>query len=144
MQLVLSLIIAAVVIIILVIAVAFVWYEMGWQSFSGTNNSNMSWGGNGADVANMRFKGCIFTVKLPNGKTVTQNVTTVLNGMAVAYVDSPKPQSTLALVRPLNPFSFVIKGFNTPDVVPDPSVPLWANATVTLVGKVKTLSPLSL
>jgi hypothetical protein len=138
MQVALSLIIAAVVIIILLIIIAFIWYEfMGWGPFTGTNGSVMSWDSD--DVAAMRFKNCIFTVSRPDGTVATKDVSSILNGMAVAYEGSVKPPSSLALARPLNPFSFVIKGFNTVDVVPDPSIPLWANSKVTLTGKMRTL-----
>lgn len=73
------------------------------------------------DVSRLRFKNCTFTIKDTNGKTSSQDVTAILNGMAVAYAptknstdDNGKPTNpaTLDLVGPLNAFSFVISGVN--------------------------------
>jgi hypothetical protein len=45
----------------------------------------------------------------------------------------------LTLTRPLNPFSFVIPGFNDSATVARPDAPEWKSATVTLTGSWKTI-----
>jgi hypothetical protein len=52
----------------------------------------------------------------------------VLNGMAVAYRGGTNNPAMLALIRPLNPFSFQIAGFNDRATVPDPTVAPWCSA----------------
>jgi hypothetical protein len=79
----------------------------------------------GDDVSRLRFRNCVFTVKRGDGVTKTHDVTAVLNGMAVAYKGGYNNPQMLTLVRPLNPFSFVIPGFNDRATVADPSARPW-------------------
>lgn len=113
---------ALVVTLLLVVAFCFVqYYCVGWQTFSFKIGDAATWSpANGKTKDYLRFKNCIFTVTAPNGVSQSKDVTVNLNAMAKAYgnleVDSSfsvKPSTTsLSLVRNLNPFSFIIKGFN--------------------------------
>lgn len=110
---------AAVIVLLLVVATAWGWWHLtGWKSFSYSIGDTVSWtAAEGSDVSSLRFKNCKFTSKKTTGDSKTIDVTAVLNGMAVAYegADSTPGFSiptTLPLVRALNPFSFIITGFN--------------------------------
>ena len=97
--------------------------------------------GQGKNIASLRFKGCIFTVVDPAGKKHTADVTTVLNGMAVAYRGAvSKIPSALYLDRPLNAFSFVIPGVNDKATVTTSAMAkTWANCATTLAGDARTI-----
>jgi hypothetical protein len=96
----------------------------------------------GENIAALRFKGCTFTVVDPTtGETHSADVTTVLNGMAVAYRGaSSKIPTVLHLDRPLNAFSFQIPGVNDSATVTTPEgAKKWAASATTLTGSVRTI-----
>jgi hypothetical protein len=156
-----ALLLAAVILAVLVVGAAYAWYNFtGWAAFSYKTGDSPRWAG--GDVSRLRFKDCVFTVARGDGKTAALDVSPALNSMAVAYktgsaVTNPP---ALTLTRPLNPFSFVIAGFNDRLTVPDPTAAPWCaappppcdctrgacackacpgSATATLVGKVRTI-----
>jgi hypothetical protein len=100
------------------------------------------WAAAGVENASaLRFKGCTFTVVDPAGKKYEADVTAVLNGMAIAYrgATTPVPR-TLRLDRPLNAFSFIIKGVNDSATVASPTeAARWATSATTLTGLVRTV-----
>jgi hypothetical protein len=95
----------------------------------------------GKNVASLRYKGCTFTVVDPAGATHTADVTSVLNGMAVAYRGSAsKIPLSLRLDRPLNAFSFLIPGVNDRATVTTADMAgTWVNCATTLTGEVRTI-----
>ncbi len=121
---------ATIIVVALLIIAAFVWYHYtGWQTFSFKTGDNPSWlPANQADISRLRFKDCVFTVNRGDGVSKTQDVTPVLNGMAVAYKGGTSNPMSLTLTRPLNPFSFVIQGFNDSATVSDPTKPPWCTS----------------
>jgi hypothetical protein len=125
-----ALLVAAVVVLTLLIAGAYVWYRYyGWAPFQFTSGDNPAWNAAGtADVSRLRFADAVFAVRLANGTTRTADVTAVLNGMAAAYEGGTSNPTVLTLTRPLNPFSFVIPGFNDAASVPDPTLPDWCSS----------------
>lgn len=139
-------IIAAVITIVLFLCTTYIWYTFsGWTKFSYSTGDNPSWiPSNDADISLLRFHSCTFTVNRSDGVTETLDVTPVLNSMAVAFKGGIKNPASLTLTRPLNPFSFVIMGFNDRKTVLDPSVAPWCincpdGTKVTLTGYVRTL-----
>lgn len=101
-----------------------------------------SWTAEGdADVTALRFLDCIFTVTDPQGVNHMADVTTVLNGMAVAHRGSiTKTPRTLYLDRPLNAFSFVISGVNdSATVTTAAEAATWKNCATTLTGQWRTI-----
>jgi hypothetical protein len=130
-----------IIVVIIFIILAFVWDKfIGLTKFSAGKSSVVSWFVTGKkDITDLRFQECIFTVVMPSGVTKSVDVSSVINGMAAAYVGNAIIPQTLTLVKPLNPFSFVIKGFNDVATVPNPSTPAWKNAKVTLTGKYRIL-----
>ena len=101
-----------------------------------------SWTASGNnDISSLRFKGCTFTVTDPSGKQHSADVTAVLNGMTVAYrgatISIPR---TLYLDRPLNAFSFVIKGVNDSATITSPTeASAWMNSATSLTGQSRTI-----
>lgn len=95
----------------------------------------------GENISALRFKGCTFTVVDPAGKTHSADVTTVLNGMVVAYRGaSSKIPTVLNLDRPLNAFSFQIPGVNdSATVTTVAEAKTWANCATVLTGSVRTI-----
>lgn len=81
-------------------------------------------------ASQLRFKKAIFTIKCTDGTVKTQDVTAVLNAMAIGITSTKnsgtnKPRPTLFLSDPLQPFSFVIPGFNDMKTLGDyPSTPI--------------------
>jgi hypothetical protein len=131
MEVTVSLLVATVITLAILIVAAYCWYNfLGWEEFSFSAGDVAAWGSkSGADDASrLRFKGCVFTVKRGDGVTKQLDVTAVLNGMACGHTGSSVAPLTLALTRPLNPFSFVIKGFNDKASVPDPTAAPWCTA----------------
>lgn len=129
MQSIQAAILAAVITLTLLVIAAFVWSRIGWQQFSNQTGDSVSWQAAGsADVSRLRFRNCIFTVKRSDGATQSKDVTAVLNGMATAYAGGPNNPTELSLDRPLNPFSFLIAGFNDSTTVPDPTAAPWCSA----------------
>ena len=116
--------------VLVAVLIAYVWYNYtGWQSFSYGTGASPAWTPAGqADISMLRFKGCTFSVARGDGATATMDVTAVLNGMAVAYAGGTNNPPSLTLVRPLNPFSFVILGFNDSTTVSDPTAAPWCSA----------------
>jgi len=118
---------ATIIVIALVIVAAYVWYNYtGWAEFSNKTGDSPSWvPANGADISRLRFKDCIFTVTRGDGVSRSYDVTPALNSMAVAYRGGGGNPLSLTLTRPLNPFSFVIPGFNDRATVADPTAAPW-------------------
>ena len=130
---------SALIIIIILLVAAYIWYNfIGWTEFNATTGDQPIWKPDVA-ISRLRFKDCIFTVTRSDGVSQSLDVSQVLNGMVVAFKNSTLDVAEpLKLVRPLNPFSFVIAGFNDKATVSDPSIPLWNvknGATATLSGK---------
>jgi hypothetical protein len=138
-------VIAAVVVIVLLIGAAFVWYTFtGWKTFSYTSGDTPAWTPAGqADISRLRFRSCLFTVSRSDGVKRALNVSPALNSMAVAFAGGPNNPPALTLTGPLNAFSFVIPGFNDRATVTDPAAAPWCTdagcAGATLVGKVRTI-----
>jgi hypothetical protein len=141
-----SLVLGLVIVLVVLVIAAYYWYHhTGWTTFSfkGTTSSAAgtppSWAAaKGENISALRFKGCTFTVVDPAGNTHSADVTTVLNGMAVAYRGaSSKIPTVLKLDRPLNAFSFQIPGVNDSATVTTPNA--WKNSATTLTGSVRTI-----
>jgi hypothetical protein len=126
--------IAAVVVLVVLLIVAYVWYNhTGWTQFSYRVGESPSWvPAAGGDVGRLRFKNCVFTITRSDGVIRTQDVSPVLNSMAVGQKGNAKPPTALTLDRPMNPFSFVISGFNDRASVPDPTGAPWCTAPPTI------------
>lgn len=118
---------AAITVLALLIIAAYVWYNYtGWAAFSFKTGDAPAWTPAAqADISLLRFKDCVFTVQRGDGVAKSYDVTPALNGMAVAYRGGGANPAALTLTRPLNPFSFVIPGFNDRASVPDPSAAPW-------------------
>jgi hypothetical protein len=132
--------------IILVVAAYAWWHYTGWQTFTYSAGDSPEWRPTKeAHVSRLRFKDCAFQVQGADGVVRKVDAAPALNSMAVAYKNGARGAvpSALALVRPLNPFSFVIRGFNDRASVSDPSDPAWCGGGpcqgVTLSGKVRTI-----
>lgn len=85
----------------------------------------------------LRFKKAVFAVTDPRGVTHRQDVTAVLNGMAVAYRGAPAgaaAPTALRLDRPLNAFSFTIPGVNDARAVAAGDLPAWKASATSLTG----------
>jgi hypothetical protein len=147
-----ALFLAAVIVIILVVGVAYAWQSfVGWTTFPAYKAGDIpKWQPTtGSDISRLRFKDCVFTVTRSDGTAATLDATPALNSMAVAYKSGMSNMpSTLELSAPLNPFSFTIVGFNDKATVADPTVAPWCTvptatcaggATATLTGKVRTI-----
>lgn len=96
----------------------------------------------GRDASALRFRNCVFTVVDPKGVSHTQDVTAVLNGMAVAYAgaETTPPPATLRLDRPLNAFSFVVPGVNdSATVTTAADAAAWYKSATTLAGEWRTI-----
>jgi hypothetical protein len=133
-------VLSAIILIIILLAAAFIWHgRVGLTSFSFKTGDLPKWDGGVNDVTALRFLNTIFTVTMSDGTSKTLDVSPVLNRMTQAYVDVKNPPHTLSLVRNLNPFSFVIPGFNDVGSVPDPSTTKWTSAKVTLAGNLKVI-----
>ena len=100
-----------------------------------------SWTASGDNnVSDLRFRDCTFTVTDPLDNEHSTEVTSVLNGMAVAYRGASRPPRTLYLDRPLNAFSFVIQGVNDAATVKTAAdVQKWANCATSLTGLWRTI-----
>lgn len=115
------------------------------QSCSGgfcQSGATPSWAAaKGEDISSLRFKDCIFTVVDPAGQKHSADVTTVLNGMAVAYRGaSSKIPKVLNLDRPLNAFSFQIPNVNDSATVTSAAeAKTWVDCATTLTGSVRTI-----
>jgi hypothetical protein len=121
--------VALIIVLVLLIAVAYGWYNYtGWQPFSYATNDVPAWHPLSGQVARLRFKDAKFTVTRLDGVQATYDVTAVLNGMSTAYTGSITGPPALTLTRPLNPFSFVIPGFNDRTTVADPTSSLWCTS----------------
>ena len=141
---VLSAMVAVIVIILVFMGVTSLWYNdsSSWHSFSATSATYdwPQWSStsiNGASA--LRFRNCIFTVALASSPPVqqTHDVTAVLNEMALQQkspvipttttisTGSGKFQPSMSLVRPLNPFSFAIPGFNDPTTLAGTDISLY-------------------
>jgi hypothetical protein len=127
-----ALLFATIVLIVLILSAAYAWYNFtGWTAFSYKTGDSPSWiPAKSEDISRLRFKDCVFTVTRTDGKVATLDADPVLNSMAVAYKSGSinTNPATLTLTRPLNPFSFVITGFNDKASVPDPTVSPWCTA----------------
>lgn len=149
MEIVLAMVIAMLLTIIFAVGGCYIWfYYTGWTAFTHNTGDSPQWlPANDKDVSRLRFNNCLFTVTRADGVVGKLNVDVVLNSMAVAFkpnATSGTNPSTLNLVKPLNPFSFVIPGFNDKITVPDPTAALWCitcpqGATVSLTGEVRTI-----
>lgn len=129
-----AVILGLVIVIIVLAAAAYVWYNhTGWAQFSNNNDDAVSWSSSASSgISALRFKSVVYTLSV-GGVDHAQDVTAVLNGMAVAYKNTAN-NGTLTLDRPLNAFSFVITGVNDRATVPDNQTPAWQSATATLAG----------
>jgi hypothetical protein len=125
-----------IIIVIIIILITLFYKFFGWTAFSYKTGDNPVWSTNsGKNAGQIRFKNCIFTIATSDGKIVTRNVTSVLNGMAVAYKGKINSGiNYLKLTRPINAFSFVIPGYNDVKSGTDPSYPIWKTAKSSLTG----------
>ena len=131
-----ALLLSVVIILLVLVAAAYVWYNfVGWTSFSYSTGDSPSWlPAGGADLSALRFKNCEFTVKRSDGVTKKLEVSPVLNSMSAGFKGGLKNPLTLTLTRPLNPFSFVIVGFNDRATVSDPGAPPWCSTPPAACG----------
>jgi hypothetical protein len=92
-------------------------------------------------VGTLRFKKAVFAVTDPRGVTHRQDVTAVLNGMAVAYRKAPTKTAptTLRLDRPLNAFSFTIPGVNDAQAVAASDLAKWKASATSLTGSYRVI-----
>lgn len=122
-----ALLLAAVVVLLVAVAAAYVWYQkVGWIAISAAAGDTVAWTpAGGKAVTSLRFKDCKFAVTRGDGATIpggAQDVTGVLNAMAAAFEGSTIAPAALSLHSPLSGFSFVVKGFNDATTVP-PTMP---------------------
>lgn len=118
---------ATVILVVLIVAVSYAWYHLiGWQTFTVTEDSQRvaSVSGAGKDIRHLRFRNCMFTSTIGEAPHHPVDVSAVLNGMAMAYMDAPATTSTvhaapvyLDLISPINALSFKIEGWNTEDII---------------------------
>jgi hypothetical protein len=126
----------AVIVLAVFVLGAYGWYYRAgaWTPFTYNAGDTPAWtAASGKSVADLRFKACEFTVTLPNSTPQALDVTAVLNAMATAYKTATtpsgqSPKASLGLTQNLNPFSFVIPGFNDAGTVSSPSAPPWCTA----------------
>lgn len=118
-------IVATLVVLLLLVAAAYAWYNnpSKWVSFSYGGGDTVTFDTRGPQINRLRFKDCVFKTANPAGAVQQWDVTAVLNGMSTAYnVPTKKVITTLTLGGgkgiPLNPFSFKKDGFNTTADVP--------------------------
>lgn len=134
-------VLALVTVLALVVIAAYGWYAFtGWARFDYKSGDSPVWvPARDADLSRLRFRACLFTVTRGDGVVRAYDVAAALNGMAVAFRGGSSNPASLTLTRPLNPFSFVIPGFNDRASVADPTAEVWRSAAVTLAGKVRTI-----
>lgn len=136
-------VLAIIITLIILVGILYAYcYFIGWTPFSYQRGQTVSFGSIDAKISHLRFKNVIFTVTVPGSQPVSKDVTSTLNNMAYAWVGanpptSPSAPNILSLDLPLNPFSFVIKGFNDPATVSTPNTSQWQTATVSLNGTYK-------
>jgi hypothetical protein len=142
-----AILLAALIVLVILVVAAAIWYYFPsrWEEFHYKGTTPYSSSGpkptwtTGNSAARLRFARSEFTVTDPDGKTHTQNVTSILNGMATAYKDAKVPPSELVLDRPLNAFSFVIPGVNDSTTVSSSKTSDWKNCATSLTGRYTTL-----
>lgn len=132
---------ATIVIVLLIIAAAYAWYNlMGWHTFEVTQNSAFIAAplSPRKDVRWLRFRNCTFTSTIGSKTHDPIDVTDVLNGMATAYTDAPAgaAPASLNLVQPINVLSFPIMGWNDESSLQGLSL---AGSSATLKGEYRTV-----
>ena len=140
----LAIAVAAVVTALVALAAAFAWYHLtGWTRFSYATGDAPRWGAPPGGVGRLRFSRVEFAVTRGDGATGRTDAAPALNSMAAAYAGGGPAAAAappaLGLDRPLNPFSFVVPGWNDRAAVADPAAYPWATggprpATATLSG----------
>ena len=131
-----------------IIFILLFWYIIynytGWQYFTMKKGENFQiLKDDPSLVGNLRFSNCVFKCKGADGTVKTQNVSSVLNGMAYAYEGNKNKDYVFKLDDPgLSPYSFQISGFN--DSVNHPDVKIWGfenpNTEAIMTGYYKILS----
>lgn len=143
-----SLLLSLIIFIVVLIIAAYGWYLTGWEHFAvsgavpySSKNALPRWtAASGRHAGNIRFRNCVFSVVDPHGVSHSANVTSVLNGMAIAYSSASRPPATLYLDRPLNAFSFIVDGVNDSATVTTPAkASAWAKSAVNLRGYWRTI-----
>jgi len=121
-----SYVLATVVVLVLLALSAYVWYNYlnTWNTIKETGGQVVVFDALMKTPAWIRFRNCKFTTTSPQGVTKTWDVTAVLNGMAAAHPKNPTSMGSPTSLTlgggaqaPLNPFSFVLKGFNDVNTV---------------------------
>lgn len=137
-----SIIVAIIAVIISIITIFIINKTTGWKSFTMNRGENFNVLDNDPKlIEKLRFKDCVVTYKSSNNETKKQDVTSVLNRMALAYEESNNIGNKFKLDDPgLSVYSFQVKGFNDSTSRPDSS---WdddaPNAAVTMTGYYKLL-----
>lgn len=134
--------VALAVVAVLVLAAALVWHARGWTAFSLGPGENPGWTpAAGKTPAALRFRRATYSVTRGDGVVQTRDVTGVLNAMAqgLAGLAPGAAPASLELAAGLNEFSFVLAGFNTPEVASlDPGP--WTRGGVGIPAKAVALS----
>lgn len=141
---------ALAIVVVLLIVAAFVWYYNpgAWKKFSYKGGDAVAFtGGPTTSVERLRFRKCQFATQSPSKVSQSWDVSSVLNGMAVAYKGSNAGKTVLTLGGsariPLNPFSFTKVGFNDKSVVPTKAdSAAWSSvpdSATTLVGEYRVV-----
>lgn len=104
--------------IILALIVIAWWFFTGWTKFSYKIGDLPVWAAQ--DITKLRFRNCIFTVTMNNGTAQHKDVSSNLDAMAAAYVGAKSIPPSIGLYTPLNPYSFIIDGFNDSKTVKNP------------------------
>jgi hypothetical protein len=120
MDIYISAVLSAIIIAIIIVIVSYIWYRFGtWTQFSFKINELPEWVAVPKDGKSIRFRNCKFSVSVGSDtsdnpemskKEGSRDVTNILNAMA-----KQSTGTSMSLVRPLNPFSFTIVGFNDPN-----------------------------
>jgi hypothetical protein len=139
---------AAVIVLVVAVAAAYVWYHaFGWKAFTFSQAAGAaapSWtpasGASGSKgVDSLRFRKAVFTVTESGGTVHTADVTAALNAMAVGFKGAASAPAALTLVRPLNPYSFVIPSVNDSSVTDGATADPLAGATASITGYYRTI-----
>jgi hypothetical protein len=160
-----ALLIAVIIALLVLVVAGWVWYHyIGTDDFKfkGGEKVIFRWPMDKTlgkvPVHRLRFTEAKFTAWNPQGKSKTIDVSSVLNGMAIAHAPKPgqknKPPKKLEVgghkclgdncekmrLRPLNPFTFTIPGFNDRATVPtQDAAQRWNTKDARLEGTLRKL-----
>lgn len=136
MNLTIIIIITVILTFIIVVIYRYITYNfLGWNTFTLKYHENFRVDCPIEKIYKIKFKDVIFTVTTASGKTISANVSSALNRMALGFKGVTNNKYIFKLTDPgLCPYSFNLPA----DLNYDPNIAEWSNANnITLTGKYK-------